>query len=63
MNAKEIYDRRKRLKSERMLREEERSAMHDMERDEAELLFASFVVSVERIADALERIAAKDSSE
>lgn len=54
MNAKEIYDRRKRLKQERMLREEERAAMHDVERDETEILIASLAASLERIADALE---------
>lgn len=58
MTPKEIYDRRRRLKQERMLREEERNAMHDVDRDEAEILIASLAISMERIAAAMENMAA-----
>lgn len=57
MTAKEIYDRRKRLAAERKLRQEEREALRDIERDEGEIIIASLAASLERIADAMERMA------
>jgi len=55
-SAKNIYDRRKRLKNERLLREEESAALHRENEDENEILLASIATSFERIADALEQI-------
>ena len=57
--GKEIYERRKALQAERLLRLEEGGA--DMRRlqDEGEILMASLAASFERIADSLETIAEK----
>lgn len=59
MTGKEIYEKRKRLKAERLLRREERAALGDEKIDEGEILIASIAASFERIADALEKIAEK----
>lgn len=57
--GKEIYERRKRLKAERLLRQEEDAALRNSEVDEGEILIASIAASFERIADALEILAQK----
>ncbi len=57
--GKAIYERRKSLQAERYLREEEAGANARLSHDEGEILMASLAASFERIADALETIAAK----
>lgn len=54
MTAKEIYDKRKRLRQERLLREEEYRATADEREDEMAFILISLAASLERIADALE---------
>jgi hypothetical protein len=59
MTPKEIYDRKRALAQERKLRDEEAAIMrsnHDLDGD---ILFAGAVVALERIADALQKIAEK----
>lgn len=57
MSPKEIYDRKKRLAVERKMRDEE-AAMMDSNRDlEMEILLSGAVVAMERIGDALEKLA------
>lgn len=55
--GKAIYERRKALRAERYLREEEAGADARNLEDEGELLIASLAASFERIADALETMA------
>ncbi len=54
--AKEIYDRKKRLRHERDMRELENDAARQATVDEGEILIASLAVSMERIAAALEKM-------
>lgn len=61
MTGKEIYERRKKLKAERLLRQEEDAALRNKEVDESEILIASIAASFERIADALETLAQKQN--
>jgi hypothetical protein len=56
MTPKEIYDRKKRLATERKLRNEEAAMMESNKDLEAEILVAAAVVALERIGAALERI-------
>lgn len=60
MTPKEIYDRKKRLATERKMRNEEAALMDDNKDLEAEILLAAVVVALEKIADALDRIGIKD---
>lgn len=57
--GKEIYERRKRLKAERLLRGEEEQAYSARHQDEGDLLIAALVASMESIAASLEKIANK----
>ncbi len=59
MSGKAIYERRKSLQAERYLRQEEDGAEIRQREDDGEILMASLAASFERIADALETIAAK----
>ena len=59
LTGKEIYERKKRLRAERLMREEESAAVADSRQDDEEILIASLVASFERIADALEKISTK----
>lgn len=61
MNPKEKYNERKRLKSERLLRQEQqlaKDALRDGEteqhRDDAEQMITSIAMSIERLADVAE---------
>ena len=63
MDAKEIYDRKKRLKAERLLRNEEAAMMEDNRELEGEILVSAAVVALERIADALTVLAQKEKSD
>jgi hypothetical protein len=60
MSAKEIYDRKKRLRAERKLRNEEAALMDDNRDLEGEILLSAAVVALERIADALAALAQKE---
>lgn len=59
LTGKEIYERKKRLRAERLLRQEENAAQRQAKEDEGEFLIASLAASFERIADALEDLAKK----
>lgn len=54
MTPKEKYDERKRLRSERLLREERRAADHRSREDDMEERMTRLMNSFERIADVLE---------
>lgn len=60
MSAKEIYDRKKRLKAERLLRNEEAALMDDNHDLDGDILISAAVVALERIADALAALAQKE---
>lgn len=60
MTPKEIYDRKKRLRAERKLRDEEAALMDDNRDLDGEILLSGAVVALERIADALAVIAQKE---
>ena len=57
LTGKEIYERKKRAKAERLMRHHERMLDNETKEDFGELLFASMADSFERIAGALERLA------
>ena len=63
MKAKDIYDRRKRLKAERLLRAEEEQRYRDQYQDEGEILIACIAASLESIAESLAKIAAREATE
>ena len=54
MTPKEKYDERKRLRQERLLREEQRAADHRSRDDDMEERMVRLMNSFERIADVLE---------
>ncbi len=54
--GKAIYERRKSLQAERYLRREEAGADARQSQDDGEILFASLVASLERIADSFEKM-------
>ena len=54
MTPKEKYDERKRLRSERLLREERSAADHRSREDDMEERMTRLMNSFERIADVLE---------
>jgi hypothetical protein len=54
MTPKQKYDERKRLRAERMLREEQRSANHRHREEDSEARFEVLMVSIERIASVME---------
>lgn len=57
--GKETYERKKRLKAERLLRDEEERDYAAKHQDKGELLVASIAASLETIADALSKMAEK----
>lgn len=63
MTPKEIYDRKKRLATERKMRDEEAALMTSNRDLEAEILMAGAVVALERIGDALEKLAINKEQE
>ncbi|AMO44226.1 hypothetical protein DSS3P8_168 [Roseobacter phage DSS3P8] len=54
MTPKEKYDERKRLKAERLLREEQRSKDHRQREEDMEARMVALMNNFERIADVLE---------
>ena len=62
MTPKEIYDRKKRLATERRMRDEEAALMESNRELDAEILFAAAVVALEQIASALSSIAEKETT-
>lgn len=54
MNPKQKYDERKRLRAERLLREEQRAADHRQREDEMEARMIRLMGAFERIADVME---------
>jgi len=54
MTPKQKYDERKRLRAERFLREEQRTADHYQREEDMEARMISLMGSFERIADVLE---------
>ena len=59
MSGKEIYERKKRLRAERLLRQEEDLVEQRDRDDEVDFLVSSLAASFERIADALEALSQK----
>ena len=57
MTPKDIYDRKKRLAAERKLRNEEAAMCSSNRELDGEILIAGAVVALEKIADALVKIA------
>jgi hypothetical protein len=62
MTPKEKYDERKRLRTERLLREEQRAAEHHQRADDMEERMIRLMNSFERIADVLELWADQQST-
>ena len=54
MTPKQKYDERKRLRTERLLRDEQRAADHRQREDDMEARMIALMTSFERIADVLE---------
>jgi len=61
MTGKEMYERKKRLKAERELRNQEAAMMRKNDQDEGELMLLAGIAALEAIADALNRIADKET--
>ena len=62
MTPKQKYDERKRLRADRLLREERRAADHRQRQDDMEARIVSLATSFERIADVLELWADKQET-
>ena len=54
MTPKQKYDERKRLRAERLLREEQRFSDHRNREDDTDAQFKRILVAFERVADVLE---------
>lgn len=63
MTPKQKYDERKRLRTERLLREEQRAKDARDRDDDAEERFNRILVAMERIADVMELWADKQADE
>ena len=54
MTPKQKYDERKRLRAERLLREEQRFSDHHKREEDTDAQFKRILVAFERVADVLE---------